>query len=225
MPYRKTVFASGQYYHIYNRGVAYQPIYKNKRDYERFLLTLSYYRFRDCPVRLSKLLQTPKAIRDDILAALAKDDCKSVRIVAYCLMPNHFHLLVQQAKEDGISKYLRQSINSYAKYFNTKYKRVGSLFQDMFKAVRIESDEQLIHVSRYIHLNPLVSYLVNREELLAYPWSSLKSYHGKSDCDLVVAETVLAHFKNGKEYMQFILDQEDYGKKLEHIKHLMLDGI
>lgn len=223
VPYRKTVFASGEYYHIYNRGVASQPIFKNRRDYERFILTLSYYRFRDSPLRLSKLLQLPKETRDDMLATLAKNDNKNVEVIAYCLMPNHFHLLVKQVSEGGVSKYLRQSINSYAKFFNTKYKRVGSLFQDMFKAVRIESDEQLVHISRYIHLNPLVSYLVNREELLEYPWSSLHSYFEKSDADFIAAESVLVNFKNGKEYLQFVLAQEDYGKKLEHIKHLTLE--
>lgn len=221
MPYRQTVFASGEYYHIYNRGVAHQPVFKSKRDYERFILTLSYYRFHNVPLRLSKLLQLSKEARDDILSALYKEDSKTVEIVAYCLMPNHFHLLVKQTDEGGISKYLRQSINSYAKFFNTKYKRIGSLFQDMFKAVLIESDEQLIHVSRYIHLNPLVSYLVNREELLEYPWSSLHSYLERSEGYFVDAEPVMAHFKSGEKYMQFVLDQEDYGKTLERIKHLL----
>lgn len=223
MPYRKTVFASGEYYHIYNRGVAYQPIFKNKRDYERFILTLSYYRFHNVPLRLSKLLQLSKELRNDMLSSLYKDNKKTVEIITYCLMPNHFHLLVKQIDNGGISKYLRQSINSYAKFFNTKYKRVGSLFQDMFKAVRIESDEQLIHVSRYIHLNPLVSYLVNKKELLGYPWSSFQSYVEKSDDDFIATESVLAHFKNGKKYYQFVLDQEDYGKKLEHLKHLVFE--
>lgn len=223
MPYRTTVFASGEYYHIYNRGVAYQPIFKSKRDYERFILTLSYYRFHNSPLRLSKVLQLSKELKNDMLSTLYKDNKKTVEIIAYCLMPNHFHLLVKQIDNGGISKYLRQSINSYAKFFNTKYKRVGSLFQDMFKAVRIESDEQLMHVSRYIHLNPLVSYLVNREELLGYPWSSLQSYVEKFDGDFITTESVLAHFKNGKEYLQFVFNQEDYGKKLEHLKHLAFE--
>ncbi len=120
-------------------------------------------------MRLSKLLQLMTEIREQMLTTVAKNDNKSVEVVAYCLMPNHFHLLVKQVSEGGISKYLRQAINSYAKYFNTKYKRVGSLFQDMFRAVHIETDEQFIHVSRYIHLNPLVSYLVGKKELLSYP--------------------------------------------------------
>lgn len=223
MPYRTTIFASGEYYHIYNRGVAYQPIFKNKRDYERFVLTLSFYCFWDVPLRLSKVLHLSREIRENVLVNLSKHDNKSVEVIAYCLMPNHFHLLVKQVKEGGISKYLRKSINSYAKYYNTKYKRVGSLFQDMFKAIRIESDEQFIHVSRYIHLNPLVSFLVRRKEFLEYPWSSLRSYVKKSEADFVSTKSLLAHFKNRTEYIQFVLDQEEHGKKLEEIKHLVFE--
>ncbi len=225
MPYRKLIFVSGEYYHIFNRGVAHIPVFKNKRDYERFVLTMSYYRFQDPPVRLSKLLQLAKEIRAQMLTTITENDNTSVEIVAYCLMPNHFHLLVKQISEGGISKYLRQSINSYAKYFNIKYKRAGSLFQDMFKAVHIESDEQFVHVSRYIHLNPLVASLVRREEFLHYPWSSLPSYVKKSDLDFVDTASILAHFKNRKEYLQFVLDQEDYGRKLEEIKHMVLEDV
>ena len=221
MPYRKLVFASGEYYHIFNRGVAYQPIFKNKRDYERFVLTISYYRSLNLPFRLSKLLQLSRELKNEFLSSLSGDNNKTVEVVAFCLMPNHFHLLVKQILDGGISKYMRQSINSYAKFFNTKYKRVGSLFQDMFKAVRIESEEQLIHVSRYIHLNPLVSYMVNKDEFLLYPWSSLPFYIDKSETNFVTTDPILAHFKNRKEYVQFVFDQEDYGKKLEEVKHLL----
>lgn len=154
---------------------------------------------------------------------MSKDNQNIVDVVAFCLMPNHFHLLVKQNNDGGISKYMRQSINSYAKFFNTKYKRAGSLFQDMFKAVRIESEAQLVHVTRYIHLNPLVSYLVRQDNFLLYPWSSLKYYTDKSESDFVVTNSILALFKNGKGYLQFVLDQADYGKRLEEVKHLLLE--
>lgn len=158
-----------------------------------------------------------------MLSSVNKANKKTVEMVAYCFMPNHFHLLLKQVTDGGISKYLRQSVNSYVKFFNTKHKRVGSLFQGMFKAVHIESDEQLIHVSRYIHLNPLVSYLVDQKELLGYSWSSLQTYIGKTDDNFITTKSVLSHFKSRNEYLQFIFDQEDYGKNLERLKHLVFE--
>ena len=223
MPFRKTVFVSEHYFHIFNRGVASQPVFITKRDYERFLTTLNYYQFYDPPLRLSKLLQLSKETRESYLSEMYAKKNKIVEVVAYCFMPNHFHLLLKQAREGGISRFLRLSVNSYAKYFNTKNKRGGSLFQDMFKAVRIENDEQLIHVSRYIHINPLVSYLVTAKELLNFSWSSLRTYIFGQEDKLVVPDIVLSNFKNGKDYLKFALDQESYGKELEKIKHLMLE--
>ncbi len=223
MPFRKTVFASEQYYHIFNRGVASQPVFITRRDHERFLTTLSYYQFYDPPLRLSKLLQLSKETRESYLSEMYAKKNKIVEVVAYCFMPNHFHLLLKQVREGGVSRFLRLSVNSYAKYFNTKNKRGGSLFQDMFKAVRIENDEQLIHVSRYVHINPLVSYLVTAKELLNFPWSSLRTYVFGQEDKLVVPDIVLSNFKNGKDYLKFALDQENYGKELEKIKHLMLE--
>ena len=84
-------------------------------------------------------------------------------------MPNHFHLLLKQTIDNGISHFLSKFTNSYTKYFNTKYNRVGPVFQGVFKSVHIESDEQLMHLSRYIHLNPVVSAVVEKQNLLSYP--------------------------------------------------------
>lgn len=92
-------------------------------------------------------------------------------------MPNHFHLLLKQTKENGISKLVANFQNSYTRYFNLKNERVGPLFQGVFKALRVKTDEQLIHVSRYIHLNPYSSSVIKSfEELKRYPWSSVEEY-------------------------------------------------
>ncbi|KKQ34050.1 MAG: hypothetical protein US51_C0054G0003 [Microgenomates group bacterium GW2011_GWA2_37_6] len=138
-------------------------------------------------------------------------------------MPNHFHILVQQITNGGISKFLKLITDSYTRYFNTKSERVGPLFQGAFKAVRIENDDQLIHVSRYIHLNPLVSYVVREKDFLEYPWSSLRNYIS-GDFQFVNPEIVLANFKSPQDYLRFVMDQKDYGKELEKIKHLTLEA-
>lgn len=222
MPARFTPLVVNQVYHIYNRGVARQPIYINKRDYERFLLTLSYYRFPAPLVKLSRLLQLPIAERERLLKEIDKKKEKLVEIISYVLMPNHFHLLIKQTGDNGISTFLRKSINSYTRYLNTKRSRVGPLFQGAFKAVRVEDDEQLLHLSRYIHLNPLVSFVVKESEFRNYPWSSFADYL-KGQSNFLDVNIVLSHFASSKSYEKFIFDQADYAKQLEKIKHLILE--
>ena len=222
MPLRNLPLANGEYYHIYNRGVALQPTYHTKRDYERFLLCFSYYRFNNLPFKLSRLLQIPKEERESIVASLEKTNDKTVELIAFSLMPNHFHILVQQLAEGGISKFMKQITDSYARYLNTKLDRVGPLFQGAFKAVHIENDDQLIHLSRYIHLNPLVSYIVRKEDFPEYPWSSLRNYISGHP-QFVNPEIVLTNFKSPQDYLKFVMDQADYGRKLEEIKHLTLE--
>jgi putative transposase len=139
-------------------------------------------------------------------------------------MPNHFHLLLRQEAEGGISSFMKHLTDSYTRYFNTKYNRVGPLYQGAFKAVRIETDEQLLHVSRYIHLNPLVSLLVNEKDFLDYPWSSMQYYRGKDETlNRVTMKPILEHFKSANDYIKFVLDQADYGKALEKIKHMIFE--
>lgn len=221
MPYRTTPLVNEEYYHIYNRGVAKQPTYFSLKDYERFLLCLSYYRFREAPFRLSKLLQIEKQEREQLLSKLEISE-KTVEIIAFCLMPNHFHLLLKQISDGGISGFMKKVSDSYTKYINIRHERVGPLFQGMFKAVHILTDEQLLHLSRYIHLNPLVSFVVREENFLSYPWSSLK-YYLDGNSTLINTDPVFEHFPNPKKYLQFVMDQADYGKKLAMIKHAILE--
>lgn len=111
--------------------------------------------------------------------------------------------------------------NSYTKYFNTKYQRVGPLLQGIFKAVHVESDEQLIHLSRYIHLNPVSGFIVRPEELASYQWSSYPGYLKNLDEG---AKAVMDFFKSPKDYQKFVLDQVDYAKKLKEIDFLTINS-
>lgn len=223
MAKRRVVFANGEYYHIFNRGIARQPTFFTKRDYERFLLTLSYYRFSEQPIKLSRFLQFSIKLRGEILQNITKPKEKLIEIICFILMPNHFHLILRQEKNKGVSTFMSKLINSYTRYVNIKTDRVGDLFQGVFKAVHVETDEQLVHLSRYIHLNPLVSYVVREADFLSYSWSSFAAYL-KEDLTLVDYRPVLSNFKNPQSYKQFVLDHADYAKKLENIKHLILEG-
>jgi len=146
---------------------------------------------------------------------------KIVEIVCYCLMPNHFHFLLKQTRDGGITEFVSKVSNSYTKYFNTKNRREGPLLQGEFKSVYVESNEQLLHLSRYIHLNPLVGYLI--KDLEDYKWSSYLEYLGVSNTDICSKAIIMDQFKSTSEYRQFVLDREDYGKQLEAIKHQLLD--
>lgn len=223
MPGRLTPLVNDQVYHVFNRGMNHQPTFLSKLEYKRARLVIDFYRFSNLPTRLSKLLTLSNEDRTKIMDNLKKENDKLIDILAFCLMPNHFHFLLRQLKDKGISKFLGNFQNSYTRYFNTRNERDGSLFLDQFKAVLIRTEEQLIHVSRYIHLNPFASYVVkDLDKLFTYPWSSLSEYLG-SKPEICELETIMSYFKIPKAYQKFIEDQADYQKQLHKIQHLALE--
>lgn len=213
MPYRKIIFVNNNFYHVFNRGVEKRSIFSTNQDRNRFLETLFYYQFSGPKPKFSTYKRFKSQDFDK--------NPKIVEIICYCLMPNHFHLLLRQLNDGGIQEFIRKVSNSYTKYFNTKNDRVGHLFQGEFKAVAIQTDEQLIHVSRYIHLNPFVSNLV--KDLKYFNYSSYLDFIGERENILCKKEPVLGLFKTAKDYKGFVSDQETYGKELDQIKHLLID--
>lgn len=213
MPYRTTLFANDGYYHVYNRGVEKRTIFLDDSDYQRFLKTLYYYQFSELKFRFS--------LRNSPLNEDYEQKLKMVEVACYCLMPNHFHLVVRQLKDGGVQKLMQRISNSYTKYLNTRNSRVGSLFQGAFKAVPIETDEQLIHVSRYIHLNPYVSGVT--QDLNTYPYSSYFSFISRSNDLICNTQPVLSLFKDTQDYKEFVVGHGDYARELEIMKHLLLD--
>lgn len=216
MPYRVTPFITSSFYHLYNRGVEKRQIFSEDRDYQRFLQTLHYYQFSGPKPKFSS--------RHHFKIKSFDQNPKIVDIICYCLMPNHYHILIRQVKDNGVKEFMQKVMNSYTKYFNTKNNRVGPLLQGMFKAVPIETDIQLVHVSRYIHLNPYVSEITqNLKDLENYPYSSYPGYIGTSDRQLCTKEPVLDFFKEPTDYREFIVGHGDYARELERMKHLLHD--
>lgn len=161
-------FEDGAYYHVYNRGNRKQQIFFSNRDYERFL---------------EKIIEYKKKY--------------PVEILSYCLMPNHFHFLIQQLPASSISKFMSDLCNSHSRYLNVKYEFVGSLFQGRFKAKRVDTDEYLVHLSRYIHLNPVELLFKDKnifERLTFYKWSSLSAYLSGKKNDIANPQTILDYF-------------------------------
>lgn len=223
MPFRKIVLAKDQIYHVFNRSVAQQPILNNKRENGIFLESMEYYRFSKPPFRFSHYSRLNIAIKPSILQRLYAENNVLVEIYAFCLMPNHYHILLKQITDNGISNFIRLLQNSYARFLNIKTKRFGSLFQSPFKAVRIETDEQFLHVSRYIHLNPLTSYILKDPyQLPTYVWSSWRDFLLENPRPYIKREKLLGIIKKEK-LIEFTFNQLDYQRNLQNIKHLILE--
>ena len=221
MPHREVPVVTGETYHIFNRGVEKRNIFLDRRDYKRFLDTAVYYQDHDpqgkprFSFRFRGLKKTERP----------KSSERLVDLVSFVLMPNHFHFLLKQRSDGGIIDFIRRVSDSYTRYFNTRYSRTGHLLSGPYKAVRIESEGQLLHTSRYIHLNPLVAGMT--DNLRSYGWSSYPEYLGVQlgDRGLCSTELVLSFFSQprGENYERFVQDQADYARSLEEIKHLLID--
>ena len=221
---RKIFLAKDEIYHIFNRGVEKRSTFTDKREHQRALMTTDFYRFKNpvSSLSLAQVLDLNSEKRELFLTQLKERGRELVEIICYCLMPNHFHFLLKQKEKDGIKIFLSNFSNSYTRYFNTKHERVGPLFQGIFKAVRVEDDEQLMHVSRYIHLNPFTSFVVPESKLEDYKWSSLPEFFGTKE-GFCKKEIVLDLFSSISGYKKYVFDQADYIEKLEAVSSLMLE--
>ena len=216
---RKVPLITGHVYHIFNRGVNKQDIFFTKNNYTQFLDAAHHYLTKTGKFSYEKL--KPKNDDPGSLGSSGEQEQK-IEILAYVLMPNHFHFLIRQIKDLGVTSFMQHLTNSYSHYLNIKYKRVGPLFQGRFKNVLVESDEQLVHLSRYIHLNPVVSGLVFHPK--DYPWSSFLSYVSDQESQLPNPKFILSRFPSKNRYQSFVLDQVDYAIELEKIKHLTFES-
>jgi len=224
MPIRKTPLITDQIYHVFNRSVAGQIIFRNSREYKLFIELVEYYSFSDVRLRFSHYTRLEKNVRIQTLDELYKSSKRLVNVYAFCVMPNHYHILVKQNVDNGISDFIRKLQGSYAHYLNIKTKRAGSVYQSPFKGSLIEYDEQFIHVARYIHINPLTSYLLDKKDKLkSYTWNSYRDYIGVDSRKFIKKNKLLNYFNSTQEFIDFTLNQVDYQRELHKIKHLIQD--
>lgn len=204
---RKVKLIPNFYYHICNRSNDERPIFLDERDYVRFLFFILFYQ---APVTFYNIgRQTSHFVRhsmfnipSDVLQKVTTT--RRVELNLFAIMPNHFHLLIQGKTEGGISLYLQRLQNGYAKYFNTKYKKQGHLFQGSFRAIPVETDEQLLYLSAYIHRNPReLKEWQDKEE--KYPWSSYQDLVKKNRWgELLKPNIILEQFSSADGYNEFI---------------------
>lgn len=211
-------YAENSYYHIYNRGVEKRLIFLDKQDYAVFLSYLRDYLMPKDEEELMERLADPQTSykeKDKILKILRLNNfVDEITLIAYCLMPNHFHLLIKQKSAGSIDKFMNSLGTRYTMYFNRKYKRVGSLYQDVYKAVLVETDEQLLHLTRYIHRNSS-DMLASQGDAL-HAWfsqpSSYPEYLGQRHTDWVHPQEILAYFSQANpqlNYQAFMEQEED----------------
>lgn len=190
MPPKNSVklYIENGHYHVYNRGVEKRIVFLDDRDYKMFLHFLKFY------------LDPEEKIDHDTGIPNRMSLADEISLLAYCLMPNHFHLLVKQTKKDGLTKFMRRISTNYVMYFNKRYQRVGPLFQGIYKAVLIDTDDLLLHVNRYIHRNPVeLSGGINPISALTdYPYASYGDYVGIRHTRWVQTQPILSYFGKNK---------------------------
>ena len=184
---RNILFQNNRYYHIYNRGVDKRYIYSNRYDYLRFIRNMRVFntivpKDTECPAGHS--------VSDRL-----------VDIICYSLLPNHFHLMIKQVRNNGISVYMQKLMMGYTKYYNKKNNRTGALFQGPFKAVKIVTDEQMLHVSGYIHGNSEIHNISKANE---WVWSSYLDYINKRDGTLCNNSVILNEFDSVAHYNRYV---------------------
>ena len=203
---RKIKIIQGEHYHIFNRGNNKQNIFFDDRDWIRFLFLVLYFQSPASFENLSRpvsyfvkhrVFNIGNRIVEKIIAK------RYVELVSFAFVPNHFHLIIHAKEENGISQYMQRILNAYTKYFNAKYKKTGHLFQGPFKAVHIESNEQLLHLSAYIHRNPReIKCWKNREHL--YFFSSYQDYFKENRWNnLLKNQIIMDQFSSGGDYKKF----------------------
>jgi putative transposase len=198
-------FASGNVYHIYNRGNNKEKIFFDEQDYRAFLFRFGLcLGFTEEELNKEKLIAMPYSrIR------ITKTNKNNFKLHVFSLMPNHFHLLIEQIGDIPISNLILKVCTSYARYMNKKYKRVGHAFQDKFKAVLIGDNPQLMWTSAYIHMNAVKDGLVKHPK--DYPWSSYSDYASNRNLLLISKELLIGTFGDVKNFIEqtLIYDVKD----------------
>jgi len=220
---RKVSFVEGEYYHVYNRGVDKRIIFLNDYDYKRFILLLHV-------LNTNENLKIRDLLRENSFSELLKikNNDPIVAIGAYCLMPNHFHLLLTPLVKGGISKFMLKLQTSYSMYFNNKNDRSGALFQGIFKSQHLNTDEYLKYIYSYIHLNPAKlkdknwkeigpkDFYSLKEFIFNYKYSSISEYV-KNDFRIVNISAFPEYkklYNSGKEYFEHMIDDWLYYKEI-----------
>jgi putative transposase len=202
-------FITGEYYHIFNRGVEKRKIFDSESDYKRFRSSLKNFNSTDPAWKIEWAKEKGEILKGKAL----------VEIVAYCLNPNHFHLLLKQARDNGISDFMRKLGTGHTMYFNKRYDRSGVLFQGKFKSVRIQNNNHLLYLSTYINCNSEIHKIARAEE---YKWCSFGEYLSREKI-LCNKKIILSQFRDAEEYKNFCKENAFEIRKRREFEKLALE--
>lgn len=193
---------SESFYHVYARGSNKQKIFIDADDYKYFIRLFERY------------LSERRVVGKD--GTPYPNFHERITLLAYCLIANHFHILVYQKDSSDLEKFMRSLMTSYSRYFNLRYKRTGPLFESRYKAVRIDQDSYLHHITRYIHLNP--------RSWEHYRHSSLRYYREGNEPAWLKTEKILVLFRGRDDYMRFVADYEELRDMMSELKYRLADN-
>jgi REP element-mobilizing transposase RayT len=201
------------YQHVFNRGVEKRKVFCDVKDYERFILGLKEFNNKNSAVELREIIDNPGS-------RTSGEEDKLVEVVAYCLNPNHYHLLLKEVAENGIAKFIQKLATGYTNYFNKKYERSGVLFQGKYKRVDIKSNPQLLYLSAYINSNYCIH---NIEKFGKWKYSSLSEYIKNQKRSFCFKADILGQFNGNREdYLKFCKKNcDDIKEKRKFIKYLL----
>jgi putative transposase len=205
MPAKHVVkpFIAHTYYHLYNRGVEKRTIFQNEKDYAVLLSYLKTYLLPKNEKELQSILTSPittsKEKTEAIKLLRLNNFYNSIQLCSYCLMPNHFHFLIKQTDATAIDKFMNSLWTRYTMYFNKTYKRIGPLFQSLYKAVPIQTNDQLLYITRYIHRNPISILRYKKlaskgSALRSWIWSSYPEYIKMRKTEWIKPSAILSQF-------------------------------
>jgi putative transposase len=225
---RNVSFAPGEFYHLYNRGTEKRNIFSGRSDYERFLALL-YFSNSTTSVHISNQQQNNQGRTLIELFTDVERGTPLVDLIAYCLMPNHFHLVVREIKDGGVSRFMQKVVTGYTMYFNIRYERSGALFQGKFKARHIRNDNYLKYIMAYVHLNPIKLFDAKWKEqgmrdqrrakvyLGDYRYSSYLDYMGEKRVQNIVLNqhALPEYFETPKSFKEYVTDWMQYKNKYQ----------
>lgn len=212
---RKKPLTNGEYYHIYNRGVEKRKVFLCNKDYSRFLESVK--EFNSTKPIYSLYLHNQLKRKGVVDVGRLQ---KLVEIICYCLNPNHFHFILKQMADNGISEFMKRLGGGYTKYFNYQYKRSGVLFQGKFKSARIKTNAHLLYLSAYVNRNYFIHGYGNDSN---WPYSSLLDYIGKRNSKICDKDVILDKFKGKKDYQKFAQENALFMKEKKEDEELLFE--
>lgn len=212
---RKIKFETEKYYHIYNRGTDKRVIFLDQKDLQRFFQSMTVFNIVEPIGGIDR-----SQLKKNQPGKLKLSNYKLVSFICYCLNPNHYHFMIKQLVDKGIERFMHRLGVGYSKYFNQKHKRDGGLFQGTYKAILIDSDDYLLHLSAYINLNHKVHQYPQLRNLVSQ--SSWSEYLNRSDsyCD---KDIVLNQFSTASEYREFAERSLKEIQERKELEKLLLD--